>query len=135
MKEKTRFIKRLEEIMSEKGYTQQKLAELLNISQTAISNYLRGDRKPNYEMILLIGAYLDETPNELLGYDEKELRKYRKILIEERIKSSNEFKTLCEESVVRMSEEKKNSREIEREIERLFQKKYKEFLETYALQE
>ena len=70
MKEKTRFIKRLEEIMSEKGYTQQKLAELLNISQTAISNYLRGDRKPNYEMILLIGAYLDETPNELLGYDE-----------------------------------------------------------------
>ena len=39
MKEKTRFIKRLEEIMSEKGYTQQKLAELLNISQTAISNY------------------------------------------------------------------------------------------------
>ncbi|MBS1400271.1 MAG: helix-turn-helix transcriptional regulator [Firmicutes bacterium] len=135
MKEKTRFIKRLEEIMSEKGYTQQKLAELLNISQTAISNYLRGDRKPNYEMILLIGAYLDETPNELLGYDEKELRKYRKILIEERIKSSNEFKTLCEETVVRMSEEKKNSREIEREIERLFQKKYKEFLETYALQE
>ena len=135
MKEKTRFIKRLEEIMSEKGYTQQKLAELLNISQTAISNYLRGDRKPNYEMILLIGAYLDETPNELLGYDEKELRKYRKILIEERIKSSNEFKTLCEETVVRMSEEKKNSREIEREIERLFQKKYKEFLESYALQE
>ena len=135
MKEKTRFIKRLEEIMSAKGYTQQKLAELLNISQTAISNYLRGDRKPNYEMILLIGAYLDETPNELLGYDEKELRKYRKILIEERIKSSNEFKTLCEETVVRMSEEKKNSREIEREIERLFQKKYKEFLETYALQE
>ena len=135
MKEKTRFIKRLEEIMSEKGYTQQKLAELLNISQTAISNYLRGDRKPNYEMILLIGAYLDETPNELLGYDEKELRKYRKILIEERIKSSNEFKTLCEETVVRISEEKKNSREIEREIERLFQKKYKEFLETYALQE
>ena len=135
MKEKTRFIKRLEEIMSEKGYTQQKLAELLNISQTAISNYLRGDRKPNYEMILLIGAYLDETPNELLGYDEKELLKYRKILIEERIKSSNEFKTLCEETVVRMSEEKKNSREIEREIERLFQKKYKEFLETYALQE
>lgn len=135
MKEKTRFIKRLEEIMSEKGYTQQKLAELLNISQTAISNYLRGDRKPNYEMILLIGAYLDETPNELLGYDEKELRKYRKILIEERIKSSNEFKTLCEETVVRMSEERKNSREIEREIERLFQKKYKEFLETYALQE
>ena len=135
MKEKTRFIKRLEEIMSEKGYTQQKLAELLNISQTAISNYLRGDRKPNYEMILLIGAFLDETPNELLGYDEKELRKYRKILIEERIKSSNEFKTLCEETVVRMSEEKKNSREIEREIERLFQKKYKEFLETYALQE
>ena len=135
MKEKTRFIKRLEEIMSEKGYTQQKLAELLNISQTAISNYLRGDRKPNYEMILLIGAYLDETPNELLGYDEKELRKYRKILIEVRIKSSNEFKTLCEETVVRMSEEKKNSREIEREIERLFQKKYKEFLETYALQE
>ena len=135
MKEKTRFIKRLEEIMSEKGYTQQKLAELLNISQTAISNYLRGDRKPNYEMILLIGAYLDETPNELLGYDEKELRKYRKILIEERIKSSNEFKTLCEETVVRMSEEKKNSREIEREIERLFQNKYKEFLETYALQE
>ena len=135
MKEKTRFIKRLEEIMSEKGYTQQKLAELLNISQTAISNYLRGDRKPNYEMILLIGAYLDETPNELLGYDEKELRKYRKILIEERIKSSNEFKTLCEETVVRMSEEKKNYREIESEIERLFQKKYKEFLETYALQE
>ena len=135
MKEKTRFIKRLEEIMSEKGYTQQKLAELLNISQTAISNYLRGDRKPNYEMILLIGAYLDETPNELLGYDEKELRKYRKILIEERIKSSNEFKTLCEETVVRMSEEKKNSREIEREIERLFQKKYKEILETNALQE
>ena len=56
VKEKTRFIKRLEEMMSEKGYTQQKLAELLNISQTAISNYLRGDRKPNYEMILLIGG-------------------------------------------------------------------------------
>lgn len=134
MKEKTRFIKRLEEMMSEKGYTQQKLAELLNISQTAISNYLRGDRKPNYEMILLIGAYLDETPNELLGYDEKELRKYRKILIEERIKSSNEFKTLCEETVAKMSEEKKDSQEIEREIERLFQKKYQEFLAAYALQ-
>ena len=119
MEGKTRFITRLSEIMKEKGYRQENLAKLLGMSQTAVSKWLKGDRKPNYETILLICAYLDETPNELLGYNER---------------GNREFQILCEQTAEHLRQEGKNTEEVNQVTAKIFQEKYQEFCREYDLE-
>ena len=134
MEGKTRFITRLSEIMKEKGYRQENLAKFLGMSQTAVSKWLKGDRKPNYETILLICAYLDETPNELLGYNERDIRTYRNELIENRIKGNREFQILCEQTAEHLRQEGKNTEEVNQVTAKIFQEKYQEFCREYDLE-
>ncbi len=58
-KEKTFFAKQLKKIMSEKDITQQKLGEKLNVSQTMVSQWLRGLRYPTLNSLQKISKALD----------------------------------------------------------------------------
>jgi transcriptional regulator with XRE-family HTH domain len=56
--------------MIEKEWTQTKLAKALGTSQQSVSRWIKNQAEPNFETLLEICYYLDETPNYLLGYDE-----------------------------------------------------------------
>lgn len=51
----------------EKGLSLQELADKFNVGKTTIANYERGDRKPDYEMIIKFCKFFDVTSDYLLG--------------------------------------------------------------------
>ena len=91
-------IKRLRQ---EKGITQEKLAEHLNISCPAISKWERGETYPDIAMIIPIAAYFGVSTDELLGFGkaEAELRvqalidDYRAVLVTGRWSDAQEIIT------------------------------------------
>lgn len=64
------YIEILKQLMSEKNLSQQKLADLLGINQTTVSQWLLGRKKPGYDSILLLYETFGITPNQLFGLDD-----------------------------------------------------------------
>lgn len=62
------FAKRLKEQLIWNGMTQTKLAELLNIKQQAVSNWVTGRNEPTVKQLVKICIVLNTTPNELLDF-------------------------------------------------------------------
>ena len=60
--EQIRFYRKL------KDWTQEELAERVNISDSTISLYERGEREVPADVIVTICKALDVTPNTLLGF-------------------------------------------------------------------
>ncbi len=65
------YIEVIKQLMSEKNINQQKLADILNVNQTTISQWLLGKKKPSYDNIMLFYEKFGITPNELFGIDHK----------------------------------------------------------------
>lgn len=59
------FAETLKKIRNEKGYSQQTLAKKAGVSQTAVYNWEKGERKPKLEQLRRIAAALDVTIGEL----------------------------------------------------------------------
>lgn len=59
----------LQEIMIEKSLNQVQLAQLLNIKQSQISEWLKGKSKPGYDNIKLICETLNVSADRILGLD------------------------------------------------------------------
>jgi len=57
--------KRLKESRERKGLTQEKLAELLNLSPNYLSSVERGVKFPRYENLVALFKQLEVTPNEI----------------------------------------------------------------------
>lgn len=57
----------IKEIMEEKGLSQQKLADILNVNQTTVSQWLLGKKKPSYESILAFYEKFGIEPNLMFG--------------------------------------------------------------------
>ena len=64
------FGEKLGYLLSIKGWSQQKLADKLRITQQCVSRWVNGNREPCIDDILLICQLLDEDPNELLGFND-----------------------------------------------------------------
>ena len=62
------FNKRLKDALIWKGITQTKLAEILGIHKTAVSEWIKGKTFPTLEKFYKICLILDETPNYFLGF-------------------------------------------------------------------
>ena len=76
-----KFASNLRLALSGSKMTQDELAKCLDTTQQTVSRWCNGINVPDYETLLKICLYLDETPNSLLGYDDipKEVREeYRK---------------------------------------------------------
>ena len=69
MKQKFIFNERIIESIKSNGYTQKELADMLNISQSNITNWKNGDSYPNLELFFKICVLLDESADYLLGLD------------------------------------------------------------------
>ena len=61
------FENRLVELRKEKGLTQSDLADSVNISRGALSLYELGTRKPDYETLVKIADYFNDSVDWLLG--------------------------------------------------------------------
>ncbi len=53
--------------MAERHFSQQKLADLLKVNQTTVSQWLLGHKKPNYDNILAFYTIFGITPNKFFG--------------------------------------------------------------------
>ena len=58
---------RIKNLRIERNITQLKLAKYLNISNTTLSQYELGTRKPDYETLVKIAMYFNVTTDYLLG--------------------------------------------------------------------
>lgn len=65
------FADRLKEARKQKKISQEKLGEMLNVSQSAISSYESGARKPDIDFLPQIAQALDVSVSYLLEMDEK----------------------------------------------------------------
>ena len=61
------FAERLKELRQEKRLSQDALAEILDISQTGISYWELGVRRPTSDFIIAIAKYFNVTTDYLLG--------------------------------------------------------------------
>ncbi len=63
------YIDIIKSIMVEHNLTQQKLADILDVNQTTVGQWLMGKKKPSYDSIMAIYAHFGVTPNELFGIE------------------------------------------------------------------
>lgn len=61
------FASRLKELRVEKGYTRQKLADTLSVSERLISYWENGLRECDFEMLIKIADLLDVSIDYLIG--------------------------------------------------------------------
>ena len=59
------FSEVIKQIMDERGLSQQKLADILGVNQTTVSQWILGKKKPGYDSILAICKNFDIEPNDL----------------------------------------------------------------------
>ncbi len=62
---------RVKELRKKKGLTQQKLADMINVTKVSVCCYEKGTRFPNLETFYDLVDKLDTTPDYLLGMDRK----------------------------------------------------------------
>ena len=63
------YIDVIKQIMQEKGLSQQKFADILEVNQTTVSQWLLGKKKPGYDSIMAIYEKFDVEPNLLFGIE------------------------------------------------------------------
>lgn len=63
------YIDVIKQLMNEKGLSQQALADILGINQTTVSQWLLGNKKPNYDSIMLLYKKFGIEPNLLFGIE------------------------------------------------------------------
>ena len=57
-------------LMKSKNLTQNALAQMLNVKQNTVSQWVNEINEPNCETILKLCEILDTTPNEILGWED-----------------------------------------------------------------
>ena len=72
---------RMKELISKKGISQKQLAKISGLTESTISNYVRGERIPRGVNLIKIAKALDTTTDYLLGNEENEDFDYVKSLI------------------------------------------------------
>ena len=64
------FNKRLRKMRIKRGFTQQKLSDVLNVALRSYQCYEQGVRTPSYETLIKIADTLDVSIDYLLGRDD-----------------------------------------------------------------
>lgn len=61
--------KNIYNLRKEKGFSQEYMAEQINVSRQTISNWELGETSPNPEQLLLLSKVLETSVDNLLGND------------------------------------------------------------------
>lgn len=73
-----KFGEKLRYLLTVKEWSQQQLANKLGTTQQCISRWINGNREPSLDDVLLVCHYLDEDPNEILGFNDIPPEEYSK---------------------------------------------------------
>ena len=65
----SKFSDRITDIMSERHITQKQLAEMANVTESAMSYYVKGGRTPRIDVLSRLASALNVTTDYLLGVD------------------------------------------------------------------
>lgn len=68
---KKTFQERIIEIMDEKGITQADISRVTNITQSSLSDYIKGKYSPKQDKIDLIAQALHVSPAYLMGWEDE----------------------------------------------------------------
>ena len=120
MKNTAVFKDRLMEAIKSKGLTQSKLGELMNVNQTTISRWLNGKREPDYQSLIMLCGFLDESPNSLLGYDEEDTHKLAFETLKNAILTDIDFITVRNHMIAGLKNQGASDEVINAEIEKYF---------------
>lgn len=63
------YIDIIKQLMIENNLSQQKLADILGVNQTTVSQWLLGNKKPGYDSILAFYEQFEIEPNLLFGIE------------------------------------------------------------------
>jgi transcriptional regulator with XRE-family HTH domain len=90
--------RRIKELRTEKGLTQQELAEILNVSSMSISFYENEQRKPDSDFIISVSKYFGVSTDYLLGKTYKRIipREERVGVFSKRLKRVRELKGISQ---------------------------------------
>ena len=124
MKNKAVFKDRLIEAIKSKGLTQAKLGELMSVNQTTISRWLNGKREPDYQSLIMLCGFLDESPNSLLGYDEEETHSLACEALKNAIINDIDFITVRNQIIGSLKYQGASDDVINAEIEKHFNKTF-----------
>lgn len=86
------FARRLSESMASKGITQTAMAKFLDTTQQTVSRWCKGACEPDYDTLVLLCGLLDETPDELLAFDENDSKRYVALVMRDVVGNDKEFK-------------------------------------------
>lgn len=64
------YVEIIKQLLADNSLSQQQLANILGVNQTAVSQWLLGRKKPGYDSILLLYEKFKITPNMLFGIEE-----------------------------------------------------------------
>lgn len=64
------FSERITEALKQSNYTQKELAQMLNISESNISNWKKGQNLPSVDILYKLCIILDESADYLLGLED-----------------------------------------------------------------
>ncbi len=67
--ETQKFSERITDSIKSSGYTQKDIAKMLNISESNISNWKKGDNLPSVDILYKLCIILHESADYLLGLD------------------------------------------------------------------
>ena len=67
--------KNIKQLRTDKGITQEQLAEAMNVSCAAVSKWERGETYPDITMLQPLAYYFGVTLDTLMGYDEEKIRR------------------------------------------------------------
>lgn len=67
--ETLKFSERIAESIKSSGYTQKDIAKMLNISESNITNWKKGDNLPSIDILYKLCIILHESADYLLGLD------------------------------------------------------------------
>lgn len=70
------FYKRLRSLLEETGMKQVFLAKKMNVTETAVSRWVNGERIPKVEDMALIAEIFHTTTDYLIGLTDERERKY-----------------------------------------------------------
>lgn len=68
------FPERLKMLRDDKGFTQQQLAEVLNITVSSVSHYENGSRQPSIEILIRLADVMNVSVDYLVGTTNTNIR-------------------------------------------------------------
>lgn len=73
------FSSRISESIKQSGYTQKQIAQILNISESNITNWKKGENLPSVDILYKLCVLLDESADYLLGLEDETGKKTQNI--------------------------------------------------------